>query len=138
MRIGTLILLLGALAACTHKSNDGLRQGVVDHLTKAGLNVAGMDVNLTNVERQGDEADVVASISPRGGNPAQGMSFKYHLQQKGGQWVVVGRQESGAPHGGMAPGTENPHGAGAPPAAPGGAGSKMPSPEDLPPAGKKQ
>jgi hypothetical protein len=116
---------------------------VVDHLAKVGMNVQAMDVNLTTVDYKGKEADATVSIAPKGGNPAQGMSMKYHLEQQGAQWVVTGRQDS-AGHGagsmpgmspqggGTAPGTENPHGA-AP--ATGGSG-KMPSPQDLPPSKK--
>jgi hypothetical protein len=69
------------------------------------------------------------------------MQMRYSLQQKGSRWVVVGRADPGAGHGGaIAPGAANPHGGGALPAAPatGGGGQKMPSPEDLPPARKKQ
>lgn len=103
--------------------------------------VGGVDVTVTSVKFNGDEADVVASIIPKGGNPAAGMSMNYHMKQQGNKWVVVGTQDSGgSPHGGAAmpgapmPGAPNPHGDGAPGAS-GGTG-KMPSPEDLPPAKK--
>jgi hypothetical protein len=62
------------------------------------------------------------------------MTMRYHLEQKGDKWAVVGRAESGAsPHGGAgmptAPAAADPHS--------GATGSpKMPSPEDLPPAKK--
>ena len=78
------------------------------------------------------------------GAAAQGMSMKYHLEERSGKWVVTGRQDTGSsPHGAgamppAAPG-DNPHGA-APADNPHGAApasGKMPSPEDLPPA-KKQ
>ena len=108
----------------------------MDRLAQRGLNVAGMDVNLTSVKFSGDEADVTASITPKGGNASAGMSMNYHLKQQNGKWVVVGTQDSGgSPHGGAAmPGTADPHGD---TPAPGGGAGKMPSPEDLPPAGKK-
>ena len=62
------------------------------------------------------------------------MSMGYKLEQQGGKWVVVGRQETGgAQHGATPPGAASPHGA-----APAGGAGKMPSPEDLPPAGKKK
>ena len=149
MRISAVLFLSLALAACNsaRKNNDAVRQGVIDYLAQKGLNVQGMDVTVTNLETNGSQADASVSITPKGGNPSQGMSMKYHLEQHDNKWAVVGRQDTGAtPHGGGMPpagaGTENPHGggamppAGAPGAAPGGAG-KMPSPEDLPPA-KKQ
>jgi hypothetical protein len=135
-----LVLFLLSLAACNRglKSDDALRQAVIDHLAKGNFNVSGMDVRLTKVERQGSQADVTASIAPKGGDPSTGMSMAYHLEEQGNQWVVTGRQSSGSsPHGGMTPPeAPNPHGGGA--VAPPGGTSKMPSPEDLPPAGKKQ
>lgn len=106
--------------------------------------MAGMDVALTEVHFNGSQADVTASITPKGGPAGNGMSIKYHLEQRNSKWVVTGRQDAGggAPHGGMAPAGGAGAGAGANPhggmAAPGGASSKMPSPEDLPPAGKKK
>jgi hypothetical protein len=136
-----------SLTACNRgqQNNEAVRQGVIDRLAQKGLNVAGMDVTLTTVKFTGNEADVTASITPKGGNAAAGMSMNYHLQQQGSKWVVMGTQDAGgSPHGGASmPGAGNPHGAapdGAPAVAPPGAGGagKMPSPEDLPPAGKKK
>src|SRR4051794_28185637 len=100
-----LLLSLLSLAACNRgmKSDDALRQAVIDHLAKGSFNVAAMDVRLTKIERQGSQADVTASITPKGGDASTGMTFGYHLEQQGNQWVVVGRQTSGSsPHGGMA------------------------------------
>ena len=150
MRTGGVLLLLLSLAACNrgNQNGDAVRQGVIDHLGKVGLSVKAMDVSVTTVDYKGGEADATVSITPKGGNPAQGMSMKYHLRQEGALWVVTGRQDApGSPHGAggaATPGAENPHGGAAMPggampggAAPGG-GGKMPSPEDLPPSGKKK
>ncbi|HXB68728.1 MAG TPA: hypothetical protein VNY05_10810 [Candidatus Acidoferrales bacterium] len=148
MRIAAASFLLLCLAAC-HRSgqnNDAVRQGVLDHLTQAGLNMAGMDVTLNSVQFNGNQADASVSIAAKGANAAQGMQMKYHLEQKDDKWVVVGRQDSSHGGGAMAPGAVNPGGAvpgGANPHAGGAmgapaAGGKMPSPEDLPPATKKQ
>ncbi|HTS31862.1 MAG TPA: hypothetical protein VMH81_38595 [Bryobacteraceae bacterium] len=149
MRIGALLLLILSLAACNRgvPSNDAVRQGVLDHLAESSskLNLGAMDVVVKSVQFNGDEADAAVAISPKGGDPAAGMSINYHLKQQGGKWVVTGRQDS---HGAVpTQGAANPHGGGAPPdvpnphgggmAAPGAGGSKMPSPEDLPPTGKK-
>ncbi len=122
----------------------------MDHLASSslGLNMSGMDVALTEVHINGNQADVTASITPKGGPAASGMSMKYHLEQRNSKWVVTGRQDAGggAPHGANAPGSaganphggampgENPHGGTGVPA---GGADKMPSPEDLPPVGKK-
>ena len=144
VRICAVLLLLISLAACNRgiQSNDAVRQGVLDHLAqsqaKTSLNLAGMDVTLKSVEFKGKEADAAVSITPKGGNPAMGMSINYHLQQQGAKWVVVGRQDS---HGAQAaPDASSPHGGGAMPDAtnPHGGGTKMPSPDDLPPTGKKK
>jgi len=145
--MSAVVLLILSLAACNRglQNNEAVRQGIIDRMAQKG--VAGVDVALTSVKFNGNEADVVASITPKGGNPAAGMSMNYHLQQQSGKWVVVGAPGTGgAPHGGAAmPGAANPHGGGvpAPEAGPapeggnaGGAG-KMPSPEDLPPTKKK-
>jgi hypothetical protein len=138
VRIAVTLLLALTLAACNRGSvnNEAIRQGVIDHLNEAGLNVAAMDLTLTSVQVNGSDADATVSMVPKE-QPGAGMSMKYHLQHKDNKWVVVGRQDTGgAPHGGgMAPAAPNPHGGGAP--VPGAGGTRMPSPEDLPPAGKK-
>ena len=104
-----------------------------------------MDINVVSVKFSGDAADAVVSFAAKGTGAGQ-MQISYHLEQKDGKWKVVGRQDAnqhgggamppgGAPQG-AAPAGADPHGGGAV-AAP-GAGGKMPSPEDLPPAGKKK
>ena len=129
--------MLVSLAACNgaKKNNDAVRQGVVEYLQSKGFDVPkAMTVSMKNVEMKGEQADATVTITPTGGNEAQGMSMKYHLEQKGEKWVVVGRagEHSGAMPG-QAPAGSEPHGGGAMPPA---GGSKMPSPEDLPPAKK--
>jgi hypothetical protein len=134
-----------SLAGCNRgvENEDAVRQGVLDHLAQVQLNVASMNVEVTSVQFNGKQAEATVSFSPKGGNAAQGMSMRYQLEQKDGRWVVMGRKDAGSsPHGGMPPaqpGMENPHGGGMPstPGVP-GSGGKMPSPEDLPPAGQKK
>ena len=121
----------------------------MDHLSSSslGLNMSGMDVALSDVHINGSQADVTASITPKGGPAGNGMSVKYHLEQRNNKWVVTGRQDTGGgaphgsvapgmaggnPHGGAMPGAENPHGGGAMP----GGGAPMPSPDALPPTKK--
>jgi len=142
VRIPAVVLIIASLAACNRgkqANNDAVRQGVVEYLTSKGFDVPkAMTVTLTSVETKGKEADATVSITPTGGDAKAGMTMRYHLEEKGDKWSVVGRSESGgAPHEGAAvpkavTGSE-PHGGGAP--AP-GASPKMPSPEDLPPAKK--
>ena len=135
------------LAGCNRgvQDKDAVRQGVLDHLAQVQLNMASMNVEVTSVQFNGNHAEATVSFSAKGGNAAQGMSMRYQLEKKDGRWMVMARKDAGqSPHGGRAmapaaPGMENPHGGGAPsaPGMPGGAG-KMPSPEDLPPAGQKK
>ena len=123
------------LAGCNRgvqNNKDAVRQGVLDHLAQVQMNVASMNVEVTSVQFNGNQAEAAVSFTPKGGTAAQGMSMRYQLELKGGRWEVVGRKDAGSsPHGGGMPsgppGTENPHG-----------GGKMPSPEDLPPAGQKK
>lgn len=105
------------------------------------LNMSAMDVTVTNVTFNGNQAEASVSITPKNA-PGGGMNVNYHLEQEGAKWVVKGRKDAGGtPHGGGAvpsgamPGAENPHGGAMPPGATGG---KMPSPDDLPPTGKKK
>jgi hypothetical protein len=143
VRITFLVAAILALAGC-HSGNqdrEAVHQGILDHLAEAGFSNQNMDVSLTSLQFNGDKADAVVQIAPKGANHTQGMQMRYSLQQKGSRWVVVGRADTGAGHGGgIAPGAANPHGGGAIPAEPatGGGGQKMPSPQDLPPAHKKQ
>ena len=130
-----------ALTACNRgsQSKDAVRQAVLDHLSGVGLNLSGMNVDLTSVQFNGDHAEAAVSITAKGGPSGSGMNTVYSLEQKGGKWQVTGRKDAGgAPHGGgMTPPGANPHGAGAMPSAPAG-GGRMPSPEDLPPASTKK
>jgi hypothetical protein len=139
------------LAACQHSvqnNNDAVRQGVIDHLAKAKYNLSGMDINISQVQFNGNEADATVSVTLKGQTGGMPMGFKYHLQQQNNKWVVVGRDTGSTAHGGGEPmsepaGAANPHGGGAPPAMPaagnphGGGASQMPSPKDLPPTKKK-
>ncbi len=134
------------LIGCNRGSQDkeAVRQGVLDHLKSRGMNLPQMDVTVTSVQFNGNNADATVSFAPRGANAGQGMSMQYRLERQGSKWVVVGRQDvGGAPHGGTppapggaapstesapgAPAAQNPHG-----------GAQMPPPESLPPSGTKK
>jgi len=126
------------MAACNRgmQSRDAVRQGLIDHLARVGLNVKAMDITLSSLQFNGNQADATVSITPKGASPEQGMSMKYHLEQQGDHWVVTGRQESGGrPHSGAMPSGADPHASGE--TGPGSTAMPMPSPEDLPPVGKK-
>ena len=143
MRIASAFLLLLGLTACHSGQNkDAVRQAVLEHLTQAGLNMPGMDVILNSVQFNGNQADASVTVTAKGASVAQGMQLKYHLEQKDSKWVVVGKEDSSQHSGGaLPPGAANPHGGAAMPGGQMGApaaGGKMPSPDDLPPATKKQ
>jgi hypothetical protein len=147
VRFPCTLLLLAALAACNrgNQSKDAVRQGVMDYLSgktsSLALNLSAMNVDVTSVTFRGNQADAAVSITPKNA-PGGGMNVNYHLEQQGAKWVVMGRKDAGGtPHGGGAvpatggaPAGASPHGA-MPPADSGG---KMPSPNDLPPTGKKK
>ena len=150
MRNACAVALLLLLAGCGRGSRttdrEGIRQGVIDHLASTNLNVAAMDVDVTSVQFNGAKADVSVTFRAKGAPGAPGMEMRYQMQEQGGRWAVTGLQDSGHA-GATTPGTANPHGGGGalPPghpqtggaAAPQGQGNAMPSPEDLPPVGKK-
>ena len=158
VRFTCVLVLFAALTACNrgNQSKEAIRQGVIDYLSgrtsSLALNMSAMDVQVTNVTFNGNQAEAAVSITPKGVTGG-GMNVAYHLEQEGSKWIVKGRKDvGGAPHGAgvvpsaAAPDGENPHGGGAMPANPHGGGAmppaasggKMPSPEDLPPTGKKK
>ena len=145
MRFASVLLLILCLAACQHgiQSNEAVRQGVIDHLKKNGLNVDKMDLTVSSVEFNGNKASALVSMAPKGVQGGTPMAFKYLLEQQDKKWVVTGRDTSGDAHGKEAAPAANPHGGGAMPGAmpgaanPHGGGAAMPSPNDLPPAKKK-
>jgi hypothetical protein len=110
------------LFACSRDINnkEAVRQGVVDYLNKrtgqTGLDMKLMDVAVSNVSFQDNEATATVSFKPKTGG-AEGMSMNYALERRGDKWVVKGRKETGV----------NPHGATGMP------GASMPSGTEMPP-----
>ena len=144
VRNAALFLVVLCVAACKSgvQSNDAVRQGVLDYLAQTvKLNLGAMDVKMDSVTFDGNKAKAAVSISLKG-NTTPMMSKQYELEQKDGKWVVVGRSGDASGHGATMPEGAMPGaGPGPGPVAPGVAnphGGKMPSPDDLPPAGKKK
>lgn len=130
-------MILLTLTACNrgNQSKEAVRQGVIDHLSNRNLNMGSMDIDVTSVQFNGDEANAMVVFTPKGAGASQGMTLRYRMQRKRDKWEVVSTEDSG--HGGQAPaGTPNPHGAGAIPAPQDSPHGAMPSPEDLPPTKK--
>jgi hypothetical protein len=105
----TLLAAVALLAACSRdiQNTEAIRQGVVDYL-KARTAQTGLDVNLMNVEVtavsfEKDQARATVYFRPKNGPEAGGMQMNYVLDRSGGKWVVRGRTENGVnPHGGSA------------------------------------
>ncbi|HLI86780.1 MAG TPA: hypothetical protein VKV17_22935 [Bryobacteraceae bacterium] len=131
------LLLVGAACSRGNQSKEAIRQGVLDHLKNSSVNLAAMDMDVSDVQFSGNNADATVTFKPKGMTVAQGMALHYRMQQKGGRWAVVSIQDSG--HAGNVPeGVANPHGAGGLPSGDPheGAVAVMPSPDDLPPTTK--
>ena len=146
------LLLILSLAGCQHggSDTDAVRQAVIDRLAQQKFDLAAMDIKVSSVKYNGEEADATVSIALKGKSDAPPMSLPYHLKHQGGKWVVTGLAGDSGHGGAAAPngGATNPHGGAMPPAAgsgdnphggmaPAGGAPSMPSPNDLPPVKKK-
>lgn len=124
--IATLIFAFGCGKDINNK--EAVKKGVEEYLasrqSQTGLTMNAMEVSVTSVDFQKDEARAVVAFKVKGDTSGGGgMAMNYVLERKGAKWVVKGRQENGL----------NPHGGGAMP--PGGAmpGGAMPTEGALPP-----
>jgi hypothetical protein len=107
------------------KNNEAVRQGVLAYFAKR-TDLLSMDVSVTSVTYQQNEATATVHLQAKGNNaPGSGMDMKYVLERNGNAWVVKGRA-GGDSHGAQ--------GMGAPQGMPqGGAGSIGAMPQTLPP-----
>jgi hypothetical protein len=128
----TLFAAAALLAGCARdiQNTDAVRQAVVDYLkartAQTGLDMNLMQVDVTSVSFEHDQARASVYFRPKTGPAAGGMQMAYVLDKKGSKWVVRGRSDTGS----------NPHGAGGmPPSSPpsGLPSSPMDAPEPLPP-----
>ena len=104
-----LVVLIAALslAACSTKNiqtKEAAKEAVLNHLSKvSGLDVAKMDVDITNMSFQETSADVSVSVSPKGMPATDGMQLAYQLKREGDKWVVAGKKSAGGGGHGAAP-----------------------------------
>ena len=90
------------LSACSRdiQNTEAVRQSVIDYLrsrtTQTGLNMDMMQVDVTSVSFDRNEARAAVSFRPKSGGDG-GMQMNYILQRKGNQWVVAGRSDSQTP-----------------------------------------
>ncbi len=117
MRITFLIAAIALLSACSRdiQNADAVRAGVVDYLTankdRIGLDPNLMQIDVTSVSFQKDQAHATVAFRPKAGGDGGPMMMGYVLDRKGNKWVVKGRAENGVnPHGGDTPGTQLPPG----------------------------
>lgn len=143
-RLALLTVCVSLLAACSRniQTTEAVHDGVVAYLSgiasKTGLDMNSMQVDVTAVSFQRDEARATVSIRPKSVQNSAGMQIVYTLDRKGDKWVVRGPGEaSGSAHGAPPPITDEkaPLPAGHPPVG----GSAPPSgtlPEGHPPINK--
>ena len=107
-----LIGLLVFFAGCKKQESDAdaIRSGINQHLASLKtLNLGAMDMNITNVSIQGNQAQAQVEFKPKtGGPPGAGMQVAYSLEKQNGLWVVQTTQPTGGSIQHPAPG-ENPH-----------------------------
>ena len=130
-----------SFASCHNsmENKEAVQRGILDRLSAAGLSTQNMDVDVNNVQFHGAKAEADVEVRPKGASHGQGMQMHYGLENQSGRWVVTSRADMAGHGGAVIPGSANPHESGAMPEMPADHGaSHMPSPQDLPPAGKKQ
>jgi hypothetical protein len=118
VRTSLLVAGLALLCACSRdiQNADAVRAGVLDYLTanqsRIGLDPNSMQIDVTSVSFQKDEARAAVAFRPKqGGDGGAPMMINYVLDRKGNKWVVRGRTESGAnPHGGSSTAPQLPPG----------------------------
>jgi hypothetical protein len=94
-----VIGLLALFAGCKKQESDAdaIRSGINQHLASLkSLNLGAMDMNVTNVSIQGNQAQVQVEFKPKtGGAPGAGMQVAYSMEKQNGLWVVQNSQPSG-------------------------------------------
>jgi hypothetical protein len=108
----TLLVMLVFFGGCKKQESDsdGIRAAIQQHLTSLkSLNLSAMDMNISSISIQGDQAQAQVEFRPKTGAPqGAGMIVAYTLKKQNGNWVV----QNSAPAGGIiahpVPG-QNPH-----------------------------
>jgi hypothetical protein len=94
-----LVSLVLLFPGCKKQESDtdGIRSGINQHLASLKtLNLGAMDMNVTNVSIQGNQAHAQVEFTPKGGaGEGAGMQVAYSLEKKDGQWVVQSSQPTG-------------------------------------------
>lgn len=91
--VAALGLSIALLSGCKKdiKNDDAVRQGIMNYLSKRP-DLLSMDVNVTSVAYQKDEATATVKFQAKGNNsPGASMTMQYVLERKGNEWNVKGR-----------------------------------------------
>jgi hypothetical protein len=97
MKRTTLAALLGVAllfaASCKTQKDDkeAIRAGVMEHLSAMNtLNLNAMNIDVTQVTVNGNQAQAQVDFRPKTGAPAGvGMKISYNLEKRDGKWVVL-------------------------------------------------
>ena len=108
----SILGLLSLFAGCKKQESDedAIRSGINQHLTSLKtINISAMDMNITSVSVQGNQAQAQVEFRPKSGAPqGAGMQVSYSLAKQNGEWVVQNSQPAGGSIQHPGPG-ENPH-----------------------------
>ncbi len=103
--IAAVAAVITLLAGCNNdnRNREEVRQGVMSYLTKRS-DLLAMDVSVASIAFRQDEATAEVHFQAKGNSsPAAGMTMKYVLERKDGQWVVKGRTGANSAHGASGP-----------------------------------
>ena len=97
------VALLSAACSRNIQNTDAVHAAVVEYLNaraaQTGLNMAQMEVQITTLAFERDQARAGVAFRLKDGNDGGGMQMSYTLDRKGNKWVVRGRQDGANPHG---------------------------------------
>ena len=93
MKPAVLCLAALLLAGCAKNidTTEAVRDGVIKDISKKGLDVATMDVNVDSVSFREKEADATVSFTPKGMPRSQSMVMSYALERQGDEWKIKSR-----------------------------------------------
>ena len=111
MKKAILVCAVVLLAACSKdiQNKEAVRQAVLDNLRaraqETGLNMDGMDVDVTAVSFAKDQARATVTFRVKGAAQQQPVRVEYLLDRQSNKWVVRSKGEAGggSPHDGGGP-----------------------------------
>jgi len=121
-----LLCAVVLLVACSKdiQNKEAVRQAVLDNLRaraqETGLNMDGMEVDVTAVSFAKDQARATVTFRVKGAAQQQPVRVEYLLDRQSNKWVVRSKGEAGggSPHDGGGPPPAAPPGGALPPGHP--------------------